>query len=542
MTATLSDDTLLSTHFSVDIEKIEKIISPIKSNDIGERMILAPQELNPEITDDEIKNYMMELAKKYNVVIIVPSSQRSKFWKDITHQTLTTENLEDGINNLKEKHVGITVIVNKYDGIDLPKNACHVLVIDGLPDVRRQIDKIKESALQGSNDIQNQLIHKIEQGMGRGIRSSNDYCCVVLLGKKLIGTLYSVGAIDKFSSATKLQMDLSEQISEQIRGRGLDEIKEVFNLCLLRDKQWMQASKNSLIEVEYKKEPQIKDEILAELKAFNFYKQNNLEKTIDTMNEIINKTNNDFLKGWLMQELAYYLNTSNPIEAQKTLMAAQKFNSQLIKPKEGIQYDKLNNKDYSQAQQVLEKITNSNEFILKVDKILEDIVFKPNTSNRFEQAIKDIGEIIGFKCQRPENEYNKGPDVLIGIGDLEFLVIECKNESIGNPINKHDCNQLNGSKDWFLNNYDSTCCKGTPIMIHKSYIFEYACSPNKDIRIMGEKEIVKLKKNIKDFSRAVTEIETKTNVKKIEELLQYYKISKNHILKEYTEKFKEKKQ
>ncbi|MBC5638693.1 hypothetical protein H8S33_18125 [Ornithinibacillus sp. BX22] len=89
---------------------------------------------------------------------------------------LNSKNLHAGVEKLKEEHVGLVVVINKYDGIDLPKSACTVLVIDGLPDVRRKIDKIEESALQGSELVLNNKIQKIEQGMGRGIRSKDDYC------------------------------------------------------------------------------------------------------------------------------------------------------------------------------------------------------------------------------------------------------------------------------------------------------------------------------------------------------------------------------
>ena len=33
----------------------------------------------------------------------------------------------------KRAHVGLVVLINKYDGIDLPDDACRVLVIEGLP-------------------------------------------------------------------------------------------------------------------------------------------------------------------------------------------------------------------------------------------------------------------------------------------------------------------------------------------------------------------------------------------------------------------------
>ena len=135
--------------------------------------------------------------------------------------------------------MGLVILVNRYDGIDLPKDACRLLVIDNLPDVRHQIDKSESRCSDGSYRLTSQIIQRIEQGMGRGIRSSDDYCVVLLMGKNLTGQLYARGAIDKFSPATKAQLNLSDKVSEQIKGKELKEIWEVMLYCLNRDKDWV---------------------------------------------------------------------------------------------------------------------------------------------------------------------------------------------------------------------------------------------------------------------------------------------------------------
>ena len=47
---------------------------------------------------------------------------------------LVTE-LPMGIEKLRNSHMGLTVLVNRYDGIDLPGDACRVLTIVDLPEV-----------------------------------------------------------------------------------------------------------------------------------------------------------------------------------------------------------------------------------------------------------------------------------------------------------------------------------------------------------------------------------------------------------------------
>ena len=240
MTATLVDDSILSSHFGITEDSINKAVVPDTAGDIGDRMIFLPQVINPEITDLQIKNFCKSVSQNINVVVIVPSHERAKFWKDQAVLILDKYNLYEGVELLKQpKRVGLVVLVNRYDGIDLPKDACRLLVIDELPNVSREIDKVETSILMESPRKNNQLIQKIEQGMGRGVRSSEDYCVVFLMGRNLTSQLYADGEINRFSPATKAQKNLSDEISNQIRGKGLDEIKEVMMYCLDRNPKWV---------------------------------------------------------------------------------------------------------------------------------------------------------------------------------------------------------------------------------------------------------------------------------------------------------------
>ena len=55
MSATLSDDSVLISNFDVEKDILKKSIVPKKASDIGDRMILYPQALNPEISDESLK-------------------------------------------------------------------------------------------------------------------------------------------------------------------------------------------------------------------------------------------------------------------------------------------------------------------------------------------------------------------------------------------------------------------------------------------------------------------------------------------------------
>ena len=58
MKVTLADDSILVSHFGAYPDSVSRPITPRSASDLGERMILVPQQLNPGLTDIEIKEYV----------------------------------------------------------------------------------------------------------------------------------------------------------------------------------------------------------------------------------------------------------------------------------------------------------------------------------------------------------------------------------------------------------------------------------------------------------------------------------------------------
>ena len=544
MTATLADDSVLISHFNLSSASLSNTVTPSTADDIGYRMILIPQEINPKITDDDLKQFYKRLSGTYNVVIIVPSNQRALYWNDVADRTLKADNLYEGVEELKNGHVGLVVLVNKYDGIDLPKDACRILVIDRLPEVRRKIDEIDQGVLFGSDEILTKKIQKIEQGMGRGIRANSDYCVVFLMGRYLVNDLVTNQALEKLTNATKAQMQLSEQVSEQIRGTGLEEIEKVIKYCLNRNKEWVKKSKEVLINIKYQKACKVNPITVLQRNAFNAALVRNFQTAIDEMTQAVNLKNDKRVKGWLKQQLAEYLHFINPVESQETLKSAVSDNSQVLHPLAGIRYSKLSTPTLNQAQRCADylasKFHNPNQIILQVNSYCEQLIFQPNTASLFEETVKQIAFFLGFNAQRPEAEFNKGPDVLWEIGQLKYFVIECKNGATTDLISKHDCDQLAGSINWFTTKYDKTC-SAIPIIIHPSNCFEYASSPHSETRIITREKLDELKSCLREFAEKVVQSDSTRNPRSINDLLKKESLTANTFIEKFTTKFKVKK-
>ena len=90
LTATLADDSVLVTHFNADAQTVSASIVPDSAADLGDRLILAPQELNPSITHEAIRATVSALANDHNVVVLVPSHRQASLWNSEADATVST--------------------------------------------------------------------------------------------------------------------------------------------------------------------------------------------------------------------------------------------------------------------------------------------------------------------------------------------------------------------------------------------------------------------------------------------------------------------
>ncbi|HEX8047490.1 DEAD/DEAH box helicase [Rhizobium sp.] len=503
MTATLADDTILVSHFQADPKEIAKPIRPKGGGDIGDRMILAPQEINPEYTVEEIKAMVSSIADDLNVVIIVPSKSRASFWKDVAHQILDKDNIQQGVEKLKNGHVGLSVLINKYDGIDLPGEACELLVIDGLPEVYGLSERSEMLLLDGTRKQLVRQIQRIEQGMGRGVRSSDDHCVVLLLGGKLTQRLHQPEAEDMFSAATRAQITLGKAVAEQVRGKSLADLEPILDLCLEQNDDWVQAGRNAVVNALPIEGGHLDGHQVKMREAFDAVRISRYDLAIDKAQEAVNSATDPQEKGFLKQQLAEITNFIDAAKAQELQLSALSLNSRLLKPIAGATYTKLNappSGQSSAAVAYMGKFLEGNDLIIWVNGLLDDLDWGEEGSKRFEAAMKDLGKFLGFGSQRPEDEVGRGPDNLWALGGLKYLVIECKSGAVqADKISKGDANQLNGSIVWFGEKYDKSCT-ATPIMVHPKTVFEHAASPHSDIRIVNSAGLKRLRDAVRAYS------------------------------------------
>lgn len=546
MSATLSDDSVFISSIGLHENDIQNVISPDDANDLGDRLILFPRHLNNKITNEDIRDKIITLSEKYNIVVIVPSRERARFWDEAGQRTVTKENIKNAVFALKDRHIGVTVFVNRYDGIDLPDDACRMLVIDGLPPLNSEYDKYVQSVDASSSILLREQIQRIEQGIGRGVRSNSDSCCIVLMGDNLADVLVRNKGTHYFSSATMAQYTLSKELwdllKEEKNDPTVDDVFELAEYSLNRNLDWIQQCKERLSRVSYECKPKYDKISVALRKAFEFSCLQMWTEAADEITKILN-TGTDIsesTKGYLLQIKAGYVNFINQAQAQEILLKARTLNAGVLSPIVGIQHNKLIN-NIEQARAICEYaekfVQDTNGYILHLNSLLSKLVFSPR-ANDFETALAEFGKMLGFLSTRPDIEtHGAGPDNLWAVGNGLYYVIECKSGSVSNTIAKNYCNQLGGSVRWFRSEYgqDYTC---KPIIVHNSSEIDDKATPVPDMRIMTDTCIEKLKKQVTDFAVAVVQNGNWLNEEKIGQLLELYHLRGEKIWKEYTVDYK----
>lgn len=511
LTATLADDGVLVSDLGADPEAVSSPITPASAGDIGDRLILVPQQTHPQAADDELRDLVLGLAADRNVVVIVPSDRRAAYWRPYAKAVLDKDTLTAGVAALKaDPKYGLVVLVNRYDGVDLPGDACHVLVVDGLPEALSGTERIDQAQLAGSELLIARQVQRLEQGMGRATRSNDDHCVVFLLGNRLAERLYGPGARACFSPATLTQIELSEQVSSQLQGTALDALRVAALQCLDRDPDWIAVSRARLAPLRYGS-ANVGDISIASRQAFEHATAGDYNEAVGAMQRAVKAAPGAAEKGFVLQQLAAYQQHVNPAQAQQTQKSANRQNRNVLRPMGGVEYEKLSAPTLEQgaaASAALQsRYATGNELLIGFNAVINDLNFGVR-ADTFEQAWNDLAALLGFAGQRPERDTGRGPDNLWALTDGTFHVIEAKNEvNEAHPVYKKHAEQLSNAMDWFRQIYGRNAT-AVPILIHSRAMFDKRAAIPTGCRLVTKEKLQALRDAMYNYAAALADADT----------------------------------
>lgn len=509
LSATLFEDAFLVR--DMDIDK-KSVLKPIISNEkySGERLILLPFLIDPYLTRSGVISWIKSLAQKYGnfgIVSIVPSRNHADAWKGESAVVTSVRNIDNTLSELKRdigrgKASKVMVLVNAYDGVDLPQNTCRILTLDSLPKYNTLVDEYYQEMRPHSVKYRRKLAQRVEQGMGRAIRGSGDWCIVVIIGNNITNFLSEKAKRAYLSPEAQMQIKIGEDLATEIQEEGgqLEVMETLIEQCINRNEKWKMYYNSEMLTIVLKDpSQQYLDQVLIEREAELLYKNGMYNAACDKLQYNFSSLDqND--EGWYLQLMSTYLYPLDKAGSMDKQMKAHIENPSLFRPPVGIKFQKMVAVG-NRVSRILDWIKERESYssiILEISEILSDLNFGV-PATKFETSLRELGKILGFISSRPEQMYGIGPDNLWKLGTNAYWVIECKNEvEVGRPsISKREIGQISNAIGWFDDNYQGE--GRIPLFVHPTHIIASNAFPPEPLYVMRKQELQMLKENVRRF-------------------------------------------
>lgn len=556
LSATFNEENNMSLvkDLGVSTNAIDNSIKIESSFDIGERMILQPEKYHTENNESLVRSYCKKLSKKENVVVLVNNSYQSSKWEEYGANIIEGTDIDNTVSNLKngKNDKRLHVFINRYDGIDLPDEACRYLVIDGLPQGKSLEDTYIYQTQPDSNFLNSRIAQTIEQAFGRTVRSNTDWSTIICIGNPLLNFLGRNKYLKFFSKYTQAQISLSIELADSIDKKNSireawSEISTSINLINSRDHGWSDFYKYYISNYidNYSESLITEYEInLIEKRALIKYEENNFFEAYEILNKEL--LNNDELKSF--SNIAFYYELTAEIvhrfdkRISKNLqITANQYNKRLLKPINS-KFEKNKNKSLSNSElaaKYISEFKSISDLNYHIEEIINDLKFdNDSSSKKFEKAVLNLGLLLGFESSRPEQYDDRGPDNLWRNPKIT-LVIECKNRKTNNDnISKDTLEQMWASSVWFEGNYYD---EFQSIIFSRTNILEKTAPTELNFRIVTEAKLENIKEfvyKLKNNYFAQDEIQNLSIPSVMDKIFKDLNFSVDTFVDKYTEKLK----
>lgn len=415
-----------------------------------------------KIINEKIPNFEQEFLKRFQelntkTLILTPSRhdfQKFEALSNIDYLTNTSE-ANEKIELFKNSSEWTLVIANRYEWIDIDGDAGHFLVILNIIDHPSLKNKYLAEIIGGDRNllVRCSFAGKITQAFWRTTRSSSDYSTIILLGDKLNNALLNRDNAILFSKDLIEDLKIWAELS-----RGVIDFDWFKDLCLsnltqqepYREYIASERTKIKWSNLEFSnenihirniiasKERQIMDNWL-------IWKYRKCIQLITNPEFELQLASQWLVKFcWLYFMIASYcfMQIGNVKQANHYYKRAVWLNKMIADQNFEI---KIDSKSWAiQAKNILE--TNIKDIL----KFNDDI-----TSWEFEENVKKLWALLGYKSIRPEKEikWSTLDNLWISDEDRALIGIECKNEKGSQIWNLADNWQTLNHLEWIKENY-----------------------------------------------------------------------------------------
>ncbi len=396
---------------------------------------------------------------------------------------LHAPDIEDSIDPFLSSEKAV-LLLSRYDGLDLPDEACRLLVFGGLPSGTNLQEKFLWSKIAAFSLLRDRIITRFTQGVGRCTRSDNDYAVVIVIGRRLVDFLL------KNENRRILNPELQAELEfgiENSRDKSAEDFEDLWKAFLEKGDDWNDAESSILAlrdNLSRHDDPisrQLNSVVSDEVEYLYAIWSSDLEGAFEHARKVADALGGDDTKAY--RAWWYYLSaeTAMALFGATGDDAYQNTARDLLKRASGccvgVSWFARLGRSFTTAKEIpeidettavaVESIRGHladwgavgrrfEQGITHISKNLQSTEYKA-----FHQGLKGLGEMLGFYTELPEGD--AGPDCIWSIGTSIYVVHEAKSEHTpGDPIGVNDVRQAQSHANWVRAN--RTCVKDTKIL------------------------------------------------------------------------------
>jgi hypothetical protein len=354
------------------------------------------------------------------------------------------------------------MVANRYDGIDLPDEACRLIVLTGLPSGTHLQERFLYERLGARRVLAERIRTRIVQGSGRCTRNAKDFAAVIVRGDKLIDF------ISRSENTQPMQPELQAEIEF-----GLDNSEEqsadlggMLGSFFQQDEDWQVADRDITARAVEKGQlpaqgaEQLERSVAMEVQAWQAAWRGDLTEATNRAGQAADQLDGDDVSAYRclwMYLRASWATSAAASDAERThaasLRDAAEACARSLSWRPALTTDRphtpLTTEYGEREERATSLLLQFGLRGLRFERRMEALtrLLADRRAASFEDGLRGLGELLGFEAVRPAGSAQ--PDGAWRDGERCWFVFEAKTEEAADsPISPAEVRQALTHADW----------------------------------------------------------------------------------------------
>lgn len=457
LTATLPSQASFARTFGI---ASPTVIEPSGKSGDAQRLFVFASGEDDESQRDEAK----ALVAGRKCCVISPSARKGEEWVP----PATIYDKDDGQGEIdrfaKSTNPEMLCLAARYDGIDLPGDACRILVLDRLPFGEAMIDRFIDESIRIETMRTSHTATRIVQAIGRIFRSNTDHGVVVLVGPELQAWLRNPNHAGYLPPLLQHQMLLGCELAKQV-DEGQVTWRELIEGLLTEEENWDEMYNKYIDQFETRVSSPGVDWYISlvhgERLAYENLWRGQYQRAADEYGALCEQAagHDPRLAAWYHHWRGAALMCADDRHgALHEFVLAANVRTELGRPNEkrDIAFKPATPAVVGQQAKKLAALyrTKKPQLTSALSRIDSALQYGPETA-KAEEALWQLGALLGLEAERPDQAKKTGPDVLwIGEGEPKAWGFELKtNKTTSKEYSKDDITQCHDHERFLEGRY-----------------------------------------------------------------------------------------